>query len=149
MNEFWILSFQVKRNNDNCLRPRKPRRELHTSGNPGKIFSKRKHSKTESSSTMQGKILKHHCYELITKGNRVHVVNMCFRQFPVTGQKRKYFKDSSQAHNRFLALKMPENHPKVFGNTVKSSISTVTVDVWSQTGFDRQEQINVIPKISL
>lgn len=64
---------------------------------------------------MQGKILKHQCYELVTKGHRVHVVNMCFRQFPATGQKRKYFKDSSQAHHRFLALKMLEKHPKVFG----------------------------------
>lgn len=36
-------------------------------------------------------------------------------QFPVTGQKRKYFKDSSLAHHRFLALNMPEKHPKMFG----------------------------------
>lgn len=69
----------------------------------------------ENTVTMQGKILKCQCHELITEGHRVHVMNMCFRQSPATGQKRKYFKDSRQAHHRFLALKMPEKHPKVFG----------------------------------
>lgn len=64
---------------------------------------------------VQGKILKHQCYKLITKGHRVHAVNTCFRPFPATGQKRKYFKDSSQAYHRFLGLKMPEKHPKAFG----------------------------------
>lgn len=82
-------------------------------GNSGKRFSKRKQERLKAAA--QGKILKHQCYKLITKGHRVHAVNMCFRQFPATGQKKKYFKDSSQAHHRFLALKMPEKHPKVFG----------------------------------
>lgn len=38
---------------------------------------------------------------------------MFYTWFPVTGQKSKCFKDSSPAQNGFLALKTPEQHPKV------------------------------------